>query len=279
MFAISRGRLAGGATASCALFAGTLLSTIAGARAEDTALPDVVVSEKPTPAEKFSLPQITESVTAETLKDTVNLVDTEDAVKYLPSLFVRKRNNGDTQPVLATRTWGVNSSARSLVYADDLPLSALIANNNTIGAPRWGLVAPEEIERVDMLYGPYAAAYPGNSMGGGVDHDARAPAVRGNGEAGARLSGLRLLRHPAHLPDGGDQRHGGRPAGSLLVVAGRQLSQQRQPADLFRHQRHGPGGNDRRHHGAQQAGRGGRRGGRQRAASFRDGECQAEAGL
>ena len=62
----------------------------------------------------------------------------------MPSLFVRKRNAGDTQPVLATRTSGVGASARSLVYADDILLSALIANNNTIGAPRWGLVAPEE---------------------------------------------------------------------------------------------------------------------------------------
>ncbi len=96
----------------------------------------------------------------------MNAVDSEDALKYLPSLFVRKRNNGDTQPVLETRTWGVNSSARSLEYVDDVLISALIANNNTIGAPRWGLVAPEEIERMDFLYGPFAAAYPGNSIGG-----------------------------------------------------------------------------------------------------------------
>lgn len=116
--------------------------------------------------EKYKLPQTTASTTAKQVQETINIVDTEDAVKYLPSLFVRKRNYGDTQPVLATRTWGVSSSARSLVYADDILLSALVANNNTIGAPRWGLVAPEEIERVDFLYGPYAAAYPGNSIGG-----------------------------------------------------------------------------------------------------------------
>ena len=29
--------------------------------------------------------------------EKINIVDTEDAVKYMPSLFVRKRNNGDTQ--------------------------------------------------------------------------------------------------------------------------------------------------------------------------------------
>ena len=116
--------------------------------------------------QKYQLPQTSESITAREIQEQVNVIDTEDAVKYLPSLFVRKRNNGDTQPVLATRTAGVGASARSLVYADDILLSALIANNNTIGAPRWGLVAPEEIQRVDFLYGPFSAAYPGNSLGG-----------------------------------------------------------------------------------------------------------------
>ena len=124
---------------------------------------------------RLQLPQTSVSATRAQIDATVNVVDTEDAVKYFPSLFVRKRDNGDTQPVLATRTWGVNSSARSLVYADDVLISALIANNNTIGAPRWGLVAPEEIDRVDFLYGPFAAAYPGNSIGGVLNITTRMP--------------------------------------------------------------------------------------------------------
>jgi iron complex outermembrane receptor protein len=106
------------------------------------------------------------SVPAERVEATINAVDVEDAAKYLPSVFIRKRNYGDTQPVLATRTWGVNSSARTLVYIDDIPISALIANNNTIGAPRWGMTSPEAIDHIDMLYGPFSAAYAGNSMGG-----------------------------------------------------------------------------------------------------------------
>ena len=143
-------------------------------------LPEVdVVSEgvaKPaTLKEKYQLPQISESVTAERLRETVNVVDTEDALKYFPSLFLRKRNYGDNQAVLATRTWGVSSSARSLVYADDILLSALIHNNNSIGAPRWALVSPEEIERIDFLYGPFSAAYPGNSMGGVLQITTRMP--------------------------------------------------------------------------------------------------------
>ena len=52
-------------------------------------MPEVdVVSEgvvKPaTIKEKYQLPQTSESVTAERLRETVNVVDTEDAVKYFP---------------------------------------------------------------------------------------------------------------------------------------------------------------------------------------------------
>jgi len=116
--------------------------------------------------ERYSPPNTIVSTDRQRIDQTVNIVDTEDAVKYMPSLFLRKRNFGDTQAVIATRTWGVNSSARTLVYADDILLTALIANNNTLGAPRWGLVSPEEIKGIDMLYGPFSAAYPGNSIGG-----------------------------------------------------------------------------------------------------------------
>jgi iron complex outermembrane receptor protein len=126
------------------------------------------------PLQALTLP-VSASVTAQRVAHTVNLVDAEDAVKYLPSVFLRKRNNGDTQATLGTRVWGVSSSARSLVFADGVPLSALIANNNAIGAPRWGLVAPSEIERIDLMYGPFSAAYAGNSMGAVVEITTRMP--------------------------------------------------------------------------------------------------------
>jgi iron complex outermembrane receptor protein len=115
---------------------------------------------------KFQLPQESFSITAQEIEQTINLKDPEDAVKYMPSLFVRKRNDGDNQAVLATRTWGLNSSARSLIYLDDLLISALIGNNNSGAAPKWNLIPAEAIARVDFLDGPYAAAYPGNSIGG-----------------------------------------------------------------------------------------------------------------
>ena len=86
---------------------------------------------------RFQLPQQSYSITSKQIEETINLKDPEDAVKYMPDLFVRKRNDGDNQAVLATRNWGLNSSARTLIFYDDILVSALIANNNTNGSPHW----------------------------------------------------------------------------------------------------------------------------------------------
>jgi iron complex outermembrane recepter protein len=116
--------------------------------------------------QRFALPQESFSITAKEIDETINLKDPEDAVKYMPGLFVRKRNDGDNQAVLATRTWGLSSSARTLIYYDDLLVSTLIGNNNSGASPHWNLISPEAIARIDFLDGPFSAAYPGNSIGG-----------------------------------------------------------------------------------------------------------------
>jgi iron complex outermembrane receptor protein len=101
--------------------------------------------------------------------------------------MVRKRYIGDTNEPLATRTTGISSSARTLIFADGIPLSTLLANNNNnTGSPRWNTVSPGEIERMDMLYGPFSAAYAGNSMGGVLNITTKMPTKF---EAGASTQG------------------------------------------------------------------------------------------
>jgi iron complex outermembrane receptor protein len=120
-------------------------------------------------------PGTAETVDAARLPETSALINPEDSLRYLPSLLVRKRHIGDTQAPLATRTSGVGASARSLIYVDGILLSALIGNNNNNASPRWGMISPEEIARVDVLYGPFSAAYPGNSIGAVVNVTTRLP--------------------------------------------------------------------------------------------------------
>ncbi|HVZ28897.1 MAG TPA: TonB-dependent receptor [Asticcacaulis sp.] len=117
----------------------------------------------------------TESVTADDIGRTTNAATPEDSLRYMPNLLVRQRHIGDTQSPVSTRTSGVGASARSLIYADGILLSSLIGNNNTSASPKWGLVAPEAIERVDVLYGPFSAAYAGNSLGAVIEFTTRAP--------------------------------------------------------------------------------------------------------
>ncbi|MBS0467450.1 MAG: TonB-dependent receptor [Proteobacteria bacterium] len=125
------------------------------------------------------IPTTIEGVTREEIATRINATDSEDALKYLPSLLVRKRYIGDyNHAILSTRASGTGNSARSAVYADGILLSNYLGNgiaNGTNYAPRWGLVTPEEIERVDVMYGPFSAAYPGNSAGAVVDYVTRMP--------------------------------------------------------------------------------------------------------
>jgi iron complex outermembrane receptor protein len=120
-------------------------------------------------------PLSVQTIDADQIAATINTTTVEDALKYLPAIFVRRRHIGDTQAPITTRTSGVGASARSLIYADGVLLSALIGNNNSTASPRWGMVTPEEIDRIDVLYGPFSAAYPGNSIGAVVNITTRRP--------------------------------------------------------------------------------------------------------
>ncbi|MEO3692588.1 TonB-dependent receptor [Roseateles paludis] len=135
-----------------------------------------------------TLPTTHESLTRAEMERSINATDSEDALKYFPSLLVRKRYIGDyNHAILSSRASGTGNSARSAVYADGILLSNYLGNG--VGGlsfpPRWGMVTPEEIERVDVIYGPFSAAYPGNAVGAVVDYVTRMPTKF---EAHAKLS-------------------------------------------------------------------------------------------
>ncbi len=139
-----------------------------------TQLEPVVVRAGAPSAVPASVPAVTEGVSAEQMAESTNVVNTEDALKYLPSLQIRKRFIGDTNGIVASRSSGTIVSARSLVYADNLLLSNLLGNSFSY-PPRWGMVTAEEIERIDVIYGPFSALYPGNAMGAVVLMTTRTP--------------------------------------------------------------------------------------------------------
>jgi len=114
-------------------------------------------------------------VTAAKAEEQINTVNTEDMLKYAPSLVVRKRHYGDVQDPVATRTSGVGASARSLEFVDGILVSSPIGNNNTSASPHFGVAAPQDVSQIDVLYGPFAARYAGNSIGAVINITTRMP--------------------------------------------------------------------------------------------------------
>ena len=130
-------------------------------------------------------PNTVESTTASKIAETINIIDTPDALKYMPSLMVRKRDSADFGgATLATRIWGVSYSAKSLVYVDGMPISNQLYNDNNYGPPKWFVVSPEEIDRIDVMYGPFSAAFSGNAMGAVVDIQTKRPTKEFEGSIG-----------------------------------------------------------------------------------------------
>jgi len=169
-------------TISALAMAASLLLPVTSAFAEAGAAADageqgkdiLVIAEKQSDTIE-NAPSTRVTVDEARIAATVNAVSVEDTLKYLPSLVIRKRHIGDNFAPIATRTSGLGSSARSLIFADGAILSALIGNNNGNGSPRWTLVTPEEITKIDVLYGPFSAAYSGNSIGTVVNITTRLP--------------------------------------------------------------------------------------------------------
>jgi len=127
-----------------------------------------------------NVPSSSASKTAEELRDQ-NLFNPEDALRYVPNTTIRKRYAGDRNALIGGRSFGPLQPSRGLAYVDGYLISNFLGR---FDGPRWNMVTPEAIARVDVLYGPFSAIYPGNSIGTTVAITEREP--RGF-EASARL--------------------------------------------------------------------------------------------
>lgn len=160
--------------------------------------------------------------------DRQSYLNTEDALRYAPNTIVRKRFVGDRNANLGGRSFGTTQPARGLAYVDGYLISNFLGR---FDAPRWSSVAPEEVARVDVLYGPFSALYPGNSIGTTVAITTRNP-------AGPEASATLQAHHQAyddygfrdHYENNQASLYAGTRQGPLaLVVSGNRLAFQSQP--------------------------------------------------
>lgn len=207
---------------------------LAGSAAGEMELPEIVVTAPQNGATSGGLPRNlsanSSGYSAKEISEQVNVINTEDIVKYSPDTMTRKRYIGDRNAIIETRTASVTSSARSLVYADGFLLSNLLGNSFSY-PPRWSMVAPEEVKRVDFFFGPYSAAYAGNSLGTTVIMTTRMPQqFEATGKAQYFHEDFSLYGHKADFSGSSVQASVGNKAGNLSWLLGfSQLDSQGHP--------------------------------------------------
>ncbi len=111
-----------------------------------------------------NMPAVVESVTAEGI-ERINAMESSDVFKYMPGSYLRKLYPGSTNSPLIIRGNNSMLTGRTLVMTDGMRLSDFTGTGHG-NAPKWFMVAPQEIEKVDVIYGPFSAAYSGNSLSG-----------------------------------------------------------------------------------------------------------------
>jgi iron complex outermembrane receptor protein len=130
-----------------------------------------VIGETPLPTVTVSttrggiapdLPANSVGKTQEELRQQQNIFNPEDALRNLPSMTIRKRYSGDRNALVGGRSFSTTQAPRALVTMDGYLLSNFLGR---FDAPRWNMIAPEEIARIDVFYGPFSALYAGNSIG------------------------------------------------------------------------------------------------------------------
>jgi iron complex outermembrane receptor protein len=147
----------------------------------------------------------------------MNLINPEDSIRSMPSMTIRKRYIGDRNALVGGRSFGTLQPSRALVYLEGYLLSNFLGR---FDAPRWNMVTPEALERVDVLSGPFSAVHAGNSIGTTIVLTERAPAGL---EWGVRTTGYdqALSQYGEHYTPSGGQIStyvGGRTDGGLWAA-------------------------------------------------------------
>ncbi|MBK8524055.1 MAG: TonB-dependent receptor [Betaproteobacteria bacterium] len=133
-----------------------------------TELAPVVVTATRHPTALEDAPGQVEVVTAEDIaRRQINRIS--QTINELPGVYVQP-GRGIMQPSQALSLRGIPDEKRSLVLLDGIPL-----NDGYAGGLNFGGLPADNIERVEVLYGPMSSLYGGNAMGGVISFQTRMP--------------------------------------------------------------------------------------------------------
>lgn len=108
------------------------------------------------------LPASVRLITAEQIKEMPSAT-VDDLLRTEASIYV-DRKNGIFSKNASVNMRGLNSSARTLVMLDGVPL-----NKADGGGVNWNRINTESVERIEVIKGPGSAMYGGNAMGGVIN--------------------------------------------------------------------------------------------------------------
>ncbi|MDD3774569.1 MAG: TonB-dependent receptor [Sulfurovaceae bacterium] len=148
------------------------ISTI-NATAENVDLGDISVTATKTTQSTMESPASVGVVTAEKIKEK-SVLRADEAVKEVAGVYVRA--DGDHTP----NSWsnsvtlrGIPMYYRTAVLLDDVTL-----NNAFSSGVNWSNIPVEDIERIEVVKGPFSSLYGGNAMSGVINVITKQPTKR-----------------------------------------------------------------------------------------------------
>ena len=139
---------------------------------KETTLEEIVVTATRTEKEVGMAPASTSVVTKQEI-EMRNTQAVDEALDDLPGVFDR-RNKGlmDTQPSVTLR--GIPGQQRTLILLDGMALNSAYDGTVTFAG-----FAPEDVERIEVVRGPFSSLYGSYAMGGVVNILTKMPAEKG----------------------------------------------------------------------------------------------------
>lgn len=125
-------------------------------------IPETVITATRTRKNINELPASVRLITAEQIKEMPSTA-IDDLLRTEAGINVDRKNGIFSKNASVTMR-GLNSSARTLVMLDGVPL-----NKADGGGVNWNRINTESVERLEVIKGPGSAMYGGNAMGGVIN--------------------------------------------------------------------------------------------------------------
>ena len=133
-------------------------------------LEEIVITATKTPRHPEDIPASITVITKEDLEKQ-NIQTVDEALRQVPGTFARRGKGWqDTRANVNLRGFPSSTQIRTLVLLDGQDMSSAYTT-----AVQWSSLAVEDIERIEVVRGPFSALYGGNAMGGVINIITKTP--------------------------------------------------------------------------------------------------------